>query len=358
MANPVSLSRRTLFKCALAAAASSVGSTSSLKWMDRSAQGFPLWRLTGLAEAGMPTAATPTVPPSVPASSVRRSNFHIVYDDVRARDRFFLFLQNVYHLYPESRFHQLIIDTTKEFQTDQEIYAKLQERLAGIKPFLSEATYGLPALKKQKAEMARQTAELLGSSTKLSGYVEIGTTGRYANGIRRLIPIDGPLYIVNDLEPGFSPNDIVERGQIAKIGDYVPMGNYEPFDGTGIPPESVELVTNFIGFHHAPPEKRARFIQAVWKVLKPGGRLVVRDHDVDAPEMDGFVALAHDVFNAGLNLTWADNAAQVRNFTSVPQLEEALGAAGFDKSKDRLLQAHDPTRNTLMVFVKPAVRQL
>lgn len=358
MAKPASFSRRTLFKGALAAAASFVGSSSSLRWMDRSATAVPISRLAEWAEAGMTTATATTTPPSVPASSVRRSNFHIVYDDVRARDRFFLFLQNVYHLYPESRFHQLIIDTTQEFQTDRDIYVKLQERLDGIKPFLSEATYGLPALKKQKAEMARQTTELLGSSTKLSGYVEIGTTGRYANGIRRLIPIDGPLYIVNDLEPGFSPNDIVERGQLTKIGDYVPMGNYEPFDGAGIPEESVELVTNFIGFHHAPPEKRARFIQAVWKVLKPGGRLVVRDHDVDSPEMDGFVALAHDVFNAGLNLSWAENAAQVRNFTSVSQLEEVLGAAGFDKAKNRLLQAHDPTRNTLMVFVKPSVRPL
>ncbi|MBI3395978.1 MAG: class I SAM-dependent methyltransferase [Spirochaetia bacterium] len=136
------------------------------------------------------------------------------------------------------------------------------------------------------------------------------------------------------------------------------MGNYEPFDGTSIPAESIDLVTNSIGFHHAPEEKRARFIQAVWQVLKPGGLLVVRDHDVDGPEMDAFVALAHDVFNAGLNISWADNAAQIRNFTSASQLEIVLGSAGFEKSKARLLQDHDPTRNTLMVFVKPPLRAL
>ena len=200
--------------------------------------------------------------------------------------------------------------------------------------------------------------ELLGTSHRPSGYVEIGTTGRYANAIRELVPMDGPLYILNDLEPSFSPNDIVERGQLTKLGSFVQMGNYEPFDGKAIPPESVELVTNFIGFHHAPPEKRARFVQSVWKVLKPGGRLVVRDHDVNNPEMDAFVGLAHDVFNAGLKITWTDNSAQIRNFTSVPQLEQVLGAAGFEKTKARALQAHDPTQNTLMVFVKPPVRPL
>jgi SAM-dependent methyltransferase len=206
--------------------------------------------------------------------------------------------------------------------------------------------------------MARQAAELIGASHTFSGYVEIGTTGRYANGILKQIPIEGPIYIVNDFAPSYSPADIIERGQLSKLGEYVPMGNYEPFNGKPIPDESVDLVTNFIGFHHAPADKRARFIQSVWQVLRPGGRLVVRDHDVGSPEMDAFVALAHDVFNAGLGISWQDNATQIRNFTSVPQLEEVLGGAGFEKTTARQLQDHDPTLNTLMVFVKPAVRAL
>ncbi|MDP1768264.1 MAG: class I SAM-dependent methyltransferase [Nitrospirota bacterium] len=350
MATSPHISRRTAFKCTLAALATVAGSPS-WTWPPKGSPSLaPLWQLLDLAEAGMNTA------PSAPPAS--RSNFRAVYGDLRARDRFFLFLQNVYHLYPEDRFHQLIIDLTNESGSDQLIYTTLQQRLSAIKPFLSEATYGLPALHKQKTEMARQTVELLGTTRTLSGYVEIGTTGRYANGIRALIPIDGPMYVVNDLAPSYSPSDIAERGQLTPIGTYVPMGNYEPFDGPSIPAESVDLVTNFIGFHHAPTDKRARFIQAAWQVLKPGGRLVVRDHNVASPEMEAFVALAHDVFNAGLNISWADNAAQIRNFTSVPQLEAALGAAGFEKSATRLLQAHDPTDNTLMVFVKPPSRAL
>ncbi|MGB3395009.1 MAG: methyltransferase domain-containing protein, partial [Nitrospira sp.] len=245
--------------------------------MDGSSPLASLLNLTNRAEAGMMPEGSHTTMATTQPPIATRSNFHAVYDDLRARDRFFLFLQNVYHLYPESPFHQLIIDTTGELRSDQDIYRTLQERLTGIKPFLSEVTYGLPALKKQQAEMARQTADLLGNTRRLSGYVEIGTTGRYANGLRKLIPIDGPLYIVNDLEPGFSPNDIAERGQLTTLGEYVPMGDYDPFDGNLIPSESVDLVSNFIGFHHAPKEKRARFIESAWRVLRPGGRLVVRD---------------------------------------------------------------------------------
>lgn len=115
--------------------------------------------------------------------------------------------------------------------------------------------------------MARQTAELLGTSRTLSGYVEIGTTGRYANGIRNLIPIEGPIYVVNDLAPSYSPNDIVERGQLTPVGTYVPMGDYEPFDGPSIPPESVDLVTNFIGFHHAPADNHRGAQICEWMIL-------------------------------------------------------------------------------------------
>lgn len=300
------------------------------------------WR----AEAGSASAAP------VPA----RSNFHVVYDDLRARDRFFLFLQNVYHLYPESEFHQLILDATREHAGDEAIYRALQARLPGIKPFLSEATWGLPALRKQKDEIADQTAALLAGSRPIRGYVEIGTPGRYVNAIRRRIPIEGPIWLVNDYEPGHSPNDIAERGQLTPVGEFVGLGAYDPFDERGIAPESVELVSNFIGFHHAPPERRARFVEAAWRVLVPGGRLIVRDHDVDAEEMDAFVALAHDVFNAGLAVPWERNAAEIRNFTSITGLEAVLGAAGFEKTAARRFQRHDPTQNALMVFVKPVAR--
>jgi hypothetical protein len=80
----------------------------------------------------------------------------------------------------------------------------------------------------------------------------------------------------------------------------------------------------------------------------------VRDHDVDGEEMRAMVALAHDVFNAGVKLTWAENHAQIRNFTSVPELERRLAAVRFERVGDSRFQEGDPTRNALMVFVKAA----
>jgi len=68
------------------------------------------------------------------------------------RDGFYRFLQVVFHLYPEDKFHALIAEVSESKSSDQEIYIEVQRRLKDIKPFLSELTYALPALKKQSGK--------------------------------------------------------------------------------------------------------------------------------------------------------------------------------------------------------------
>ena len=108
----------------------------------------------------------------------------------------------------------------------------------------------------------------------------------------------------------------------------------------------------YIGFHHAPPKARDGFIRSCHAVLKRGGTLVVRDHDANDPSMVHMVALAHDVFNCGLELPWSTNAAEIRNFTSLRTLQSVLETVGFTPHGSRLLQDGDPTLNTLMRFDK------
>jgi SAM-dependent methyltransferase len=282
------------------------------------------------------------------------SNFKAIYSDRRLRERFYLFLKNVFHLYPEERFHQLIIDASTTGGSDREIYETVQKGLPTIEPRLSKLTYALPALAKQKEEMARETAWLLGPTRAVKGYVEIGTPGRYVKGLRKRFAINGAVYVVNDHAPALSIEDIIERGQIARAGNFVPLGDYDPFAAARIPPASVDLLTNYIGFHHAPAARLDAFVRSVVGVLRPGGKLVVRDHDVDGAEMNAMVGLAHDVFNAGVGIPWAENQAQIRNFTSVSDLTRYLEARGLSRTGGSALQDGDPTKNTLMLFVKRA----
>ena len=289
-----------------------------------------------------------------PAPAVVRTNvcdFKAVYSDVRWQDAFYRFLQNVYRLYPEDRFHTLIKESCAAHAGDEAIYRRLQERISTIKPFLSEATYALPSLFKQKKEMARQTLELLGEKREIDGYLEIGSTGRYASELRKHLTLDGQLIFVNEVAPSNSPVDIVERGRLARLGSWVPLADYAPISDE-VAGDSLDLVSCYIGLHHIDPPKLEPFIASIHRVLRNGGVLILRDHDVTTPAMFSFVSLAHTVFNAGLGLPWEDNARELRHFVSIDEWVRRLKRAGFTDSGKRLLQAHDPSDNVLMAFVK------
>jgi hypothetical protein len=107
------------------------------------------------------------------------SEFKTVFFNIKWSDDFYRFLQVIFHLYPEDKFHHLIATTSKEKNNDEEIYKSVQANLPKIKPFLSELTLALPALKKQKKEMAKQVLTLLGNKKQINGYLEIGSIGRY-----------------------------------------------------------------------------------------------------------------------------------------------------------------------------------
>jgi len=280
------------------------------------------------------------------------SNFKAVYGDLEQRAAFLLFLVNVYNLYPEDRFHKLIADVSAEQPNDRDIYRVVQGRLREIKPILAEVRLALPALARQKTEMARETLELLGAQRKLDGYMEIGTTGRYIGRLQSPLELKGDLVLMHSDAPGFSPTDIVERGQFGRIGRFVPLSNYAALPSSAVADSSLDLITNFIGFHHSPPERLEPFMKSLHRALRPGGRMIVRDHQVDSPKMNRMVALAHDVFNLGLGTGWDVNQAEIRRFTSLEQLTGQLEKVGFRRDPRALYQPGDPTRNALMVFTK------
>lgn len=278
------------------------------------------------------------------------SEFKAVFSDTLWSDKFYAFLQVIFHLYPEEKFHHLIKRITEEKQSDEEIYKTIQADLPKIKPFLSELTFALPALKKQKKEMSRQVLELLGNKTSINGYLEIGSTGRYISDLRKHIKLSGTIYLTNDIIPDNSPADIMERGQFRKIGTFISLKDYEPL--TLIPDESLDLITCHIGLHHCPIEKLDGYIKSLHRVLRKGGLFIMRDHDVKSPEMATFVSLVHTVFNLGLNETWEKDHSEFKSFKSVDEWSKIVSSYGFKDQGKRILQEKDPSDNILMAFTK------
>jgi hypothetical protein len=280
------------------------------------------------------------------------SEFKTVFSDTNLSDQFYRFLQVIFHIYPEDKFHNLIAAVAFTKGSDEEIYKEVQSKLPSIKPFLSELTLALPALKKQKKEMAREMLQFLGNNIQINGYLEIGSTGRYISELRKHISLKGPVYLSNDIAPTNGIGDIMERGQFGKIGKFIPLNDYKPISQQQIPDESIDLVTCLIGLHHCPPELLDGYIRSIHRILRKGSVFIFRDHDVKTPVMATFVSLVHTVFNLGLKVPWETDKSEFKSFKPIEEWSSNLSSYGFKDMGSRILQDKDPSDNTLMAFIK------
>jgi len=308
-----------------------------------------------MAKLGAVLAATLS-PRLFAAESATRSddvgNFRYIYSDPRLKREFLDFLTNVFHLYPEQELHTALARLAMSEDDDRRVYEALQAELGDMSPFLGAFRYAIPALARQKKIMARQTLMLVDPDATYDGHLEIGSTGRYIGILEDRLNITGDVFLLHTREAGYGPEDIMDRGQLAKIGTHIDMGNYSTEFANIIPHNSLDMVTVFIGFHHCPLEMREQFISAVRDVLRPGGVLILRDHDCHNEDAWRMAALAHDTFNAGTSESWQYNADELRNFYSIRFIIDLVEDAGF-RNKDMLLfQPGDPTRNALTAFRK------
>lgn len=292
--------------------------------------------------------------PAAAKGPPKASEFQSVFSAVEGRDRFYRFLQTVFHLFPEDRLHELIAVEARRRPSDEEIYRAIQTQLPGISPRLGALTHALPALATQKAEMLRQTLALLGDKRQLDGYLEIGTTGRYVKGLRKRAGLTGPVYLLHGSAPTNSPIDIAERGGLRQSARFIQHVDDRPIATDQIPDDSLDLVTCYAGLHHMRPDTVAPFLASVHRCLRPGGLFVLRDHHVPDVAMDRFVSLVHSVFNLGTGVPWEENAAEPRYFNGLEHWVKLIEEAGLADVGERLLQAHDPSDNTLMAFRKCA----
>ena len=308
-----------------------------------------------IAQLGALLAAT--LSPAVFASSgATRSedigNFRYIYSNPQLKREFLDFLTNVFHLYPEQELHATLARLAMSRDTDRRVYEALQAELGDLSPFLGAFRYAIPALVKQKKIMASQTLQLVDPDARYDGHLEIGSTGRYIGILEDKLDITGDVFLLHTREAGYGPEDIVDRGQLGKIGTHIDMGNYSTRFASIIPHNSLDMVTVFIGFHHCPLETRRQFISAVRDVIRPGGVLILRDHDCHDEDSWRMAALAHDTFNAGTEESWQFNADELRNFYSIRFIIDLVEDIGFRNDNRLLFQPGDPTRNALTAFRK------
>jgi FAD/FMN-containing dehydrogenase/SAM-dependent methyltransferase len=254
---------------------------------------------------------------------------------------------------------------------DKNMYEALQRLLpmyaGGV---VSKTARSIVSLRTQQVEIARETEQLLSATgkTRFNGYVEVGSTGRYVGYLKGSsgLTISGPTYVVSDNAPAlFSPVDMLERtggyggfdprsyAPALWRSQYVDLNDYDMIAQAEIPNQSVDLVSIYIGLHHIPPHKIRPFLASIYRVLRPGGVLVLRDHDANSEAILRMDHLAHDTFNAGLGVPFDVELREIRNFQPLAYWIDVLKDTGFKlSSANPILQKGDPTRNTLIAFEK------
>lgn len=262
------------------------------------------------------------------------------------------FLNHIFMQLDEEKFFSLIDSILEDPQlSDEQIYALLYSKIGQAKPnVISNLQLILHSLKSLKNDLGDQTA-LLVDHKKINGYVEVGYPGRMIRPLKSRIEMKGPFYAIIDKE-GLS--DYVEAGFPRPYDQFVPLNDYDPISENDIPTASVDLICMYIGLHHAPEKKLDSFIASIKRILRPGGILILMDHDAHTQELQNLVDVVHSIFNSATGVEPEVNNQEIRNFHSLQHWIGQLESHGMIHYKqDPLIRKGDSTLNSLIRFTKP-----
>jgi FAD/FMN-containing dehydrogenase len=286
----------------------------------------------------------------------KSSLFKRALHTVEQRDNLYNFLQNVFKIYPTAEFANIIFEETKKNHvTDDEIYMNIQNKLADIKPLLADITLGIPTLFKQKRTMIKQTLKMLNQYDYYESLVEIETNGMYASDIMDRKRI-GQVTFINDDANNYSLPQILERKSIMPIGRVLPLNNWTPIT-KDIADNSTDIVTYYGGLHHMSEDKLRPFIASISRILKPGGKFILREHDVKTESFDDFACLIHKVFNCGTGESLELENNELRHFRPVSEWVTIMEKHNLMDDGFRELQDNDPSDNVLLCFTKSLAKE-
>lgn len=289
------------------------------------------------------------------------AGFSTLLSGANSRQQCAEFIDNIiYRQVASADFLRLADELAQGAADDDQLYAVLLARINQIKPRFFFA-HQLRALSRQKKILALQARKLLGNRTSLDGCLEIGTPGTYLHAMSSFFALNGTMYVLNEKE---SWSDYLQgaSGSPSKrflmYDTRIPLNDYAPIGAETLPDESLDLITCFIGLHHVPPVKLDEFVASLCKKLRPGGVMLLRDHDCDSREQFNIASAAHTIFNLIVDgVSLRDEKAEVRNFQPLAYWIELLEHHGLKAGSDMLVQRGDPTLNVMMAFTKPLMTE-
>lgn len=105
------------------------------------------------------------------------------------------------------------------------------------------------------------------------------------------------------------------------------------------------------GLHHIPQTRLMGFLAEIYRILRPGGLFIVREHDA-ADELMPMLDLAHSVFNVVGGISLRDERNEIRAFRPLLEWRRIVESAGFVDTMLYEVEEGDPTWDEMMAFCK------
>lgn len=288
--------------------------------------------------------------------------YHKLMQSKALQKKFSGFLTNVLVKIEPKKFYALLADVLKTNDTEEEIYAQMLKRMSEIQPgFVDNVKLSLKSLNDIQHDLTEQVADLTKhiSDKPINGIMEIGYPARFIKPLRARLNIQGPAYVVN-----YDPQSLADLAQCGFPRPYdmfdMIKGNgreYKPLDPQKFPDNSVDMVTCFIGLHHVPANELDDFLASIRRVLRPGGKFMLVDHDAHDPTSHLMAELAHRTFNMVNGVPLQSELKELRNFKSIKEWQEILQKHGFEcQTATPKVRTNDPSLNSMLCFsAKPFV---
>ena len=286
------------------------------------------------------------------------------------RKKFSQFLNTIFFQLDEKKVFKLIddilSDTTK---SDEQIYNELIARIDGAKktvPMLSQL-WALSVLKKGMGEQASSILEGL-DGKKFNDYLEVYDR-RYVKTLQKMaaLPLKGQKIAFCDSE-NVTLTSKIEAGSLfskypytkhIRLNDADCTNPLEQPEKTHIPipsevkDQSLDLISCLGGLHHVPKDRQEDLVSSFARVIRPGGVVLFRDHDVINDDVRAMASVVHTFVNAADKISWNIESKEIRDFKSLEDWTDLLKKHGFIRiAKDKKVLKDDPTENGMIGFIK------